>query len=510
MAETVGALIFASIEAAGVTGAAALGSTAIVGTLTVNAVVGAAALTAASIGLQYALNNPNIPKPESGAQPLKQSVPIRQRGYWTCRLAGYYLLYIGAGGNSQDVLAFHSGRIEKAMQLYLFDTPVSTTGTLAHGEYCTVVPPSGINYEFVALQVFYGTDTQNVCDVVVNAGTTSGAWTSAHQALGIACIAMGSGKVADPSEFTKVYPQGVPLPSVVAKCAPIWDPRDPAQSRFDRSTWRASPNPVLQLIDYLTEPDGGMGFDLDDILPPAALAQWMVEADLCDGRYYSAGFYQYDNAPEAVINKILSTCDGWMCEAGDGSLALTVGVYREPTDPPLTDKHILGCSISRGIPFEELVNRLDISFTNPAAGYVTDQIDPVRDEDSISQIGEERPKPLDLTWVQDEWQAGILGQRAMLRLNAKGGTFVTDLYGLRYLGRRWIPVQYSPLRILNDCVVEIQDRAKIDLLAGRVTFTWKLIDREALAALGAAQPAMLREDLDHYLREDGSILIRES
>src|SRR4051812_35663607 len=109
MAETVGLLILTGIEAAGATGAAAFGSTAIVGTLTVNAVVGAAALTAASIGLQYALANPNVPKPENGAQPLKQSIPARQRGYWICRLSGYYLLFIAAGGDSQDMLAFHQG-----------------------------------------------------------------------------------------------------------------------------------------------------------------------------------------------------------------------------------------------------------------------------------------------------------------------------------------------------------------------------------------------------------------
>jgi len=268
---------------------------------------------------------------------------------------------------------------------------------------------------------------------------------------------------------------------------------------------------VLQLIDYLTEPDGGMGEDLDDILPPEALAQWMQEADLCAGRYNCAGLYKFDNSPENVIAKILASCDGWMVEAGDGSLALTVGVYRAPLDEPLTAKHILGWSVKDGVADEELINQLDVSYTNPALGYVSDQIDAVRDEDSISAVGYVRSKPLDLSWVQDETQAGFLGQRALLRVNPeKTGTFVTDLFGLNYLGKRWIPVQFPEVPGLEDVVVEIQDRAELDLLNGRVTFIWNLVDTEALTALGALQEALLRQDGSFLRRQDDTPFQRQS
>lgn len=491
MAETIGALIFASIEAAGATGAAALGSTAIVGTLTVNAVVGAAALTAASIGLQYLLNNPQVPKPESGAQSIKQSVPIRQRGYWINRLGGYYMLYIAAGGDSQDVLAFHSGRIEEALQLYIHDTAVAlATGSLADGAYATVSPPTGIYYQNVSLQVFYGTDTQTVYGTVINTTTTSGTVTSAFQGKGTAAIALGCGLATDPEQFTKIYPQGLPLPSVVAKCAPIFDPRDITQSRADRSTWKASPNPVLQLMDYLTEADGGVGEDFDVLFPPATLALWMVEADYCDElvggrpRYESAGFYQFDNSPENVINRILASMDGWLCEGGDGSLILVAGVYRVPTDPALTAEHILGWTWQKGQADEDTVNQLDVTFTDPSMGYVTNQIDSVRDDAAISAAGIVRAKQLDLTWVQNPDQAAVLAERALLRVNpAMSGTLVTTLYGLRYLGKRWVNLQLPVVKGIEDCIIEIQDRGKVDLLNGRVTFTWNLVDPVALAAL---------------------------
>lgn len=115
MPETVGLLILSTIGAT--TSVTGIGTAAVTleiagATFSAASIVGSAAIIGASIGLQYALSNPDVPKPENGAQPLKQSVPSRQRGYWTNRLSGYYLLFLGAGGDSQDMLAFHSGPIE--------------------------------------------------------------------------------------------------------------------------------------------------------------------------------------------------------------------------------------------------------------------------------------------------------------------------------------------------------------------------------------------------------------
>jgi hypothetical protein len=519
MPETVGLLILSTIGATeSVTGLGTAALTLEVAgtTVSVASLVGSAAIIGVSIGLQYALNNPNVPKPENGAQPLKQAVPARQRGYWINRLGGYYMLFLAAGGDSQDVIAFHSGPIERALQVYFHDTPVATSDALDHQRYVTVIPPTGINFENVNLQIFYGTATQNSCDVSVNASNTSGVWTSSFAGKGIACLCMNCGHAHDPTEFTKIYPQGLPLPSVIARCAPIWDPRDNAQSASDPSTWKASPNPVLQLIDYLTASDGGMGEDLDVILPPAVLAQWMIEASLCADnlagrrRYDSAGFYQFDNSPENVINKILATCDGWLSEDGDGSLVLVVGYYREPLEPPLTSDHILGWSWRKGQADEESINQLDVTFTNPSLGYVTDQTPPVRDEAAISAAGIVRSKPLDLSWVQNADQAAALGQRAMLRLNPKmAGSLVTTLYGMRYLGKRWVKLQLPAVKGLEDCIIEIQDKGKVDLLNGRVTFNWILVDPSQLSE-SIALPKMYREDGSFLVREDGSVYTRES
>lgn len=496
MPEAVGLLILGGLDAAGVGGAAAFGTATVLGISGATA-VGGATLLGATIGLQYALSNPNVPAPQQGAQPLKQAVPPRIRGYWINRLAGYYVLFLAAGGNSQDMIAFHSGRIEQVIQLYLHDNAPALTPTPTDGTIVTVDSIDGITYTGpIEVQFFYGTDTQDAASGLLNVTSTAGVWTPNFHGRGIACMAMFCTQAANPTSFTKIYPQGLPLPSVVAKCAPVWDPRDGTQSRSNPLTWRASPNPVLQLIDYLTLTDGGMGEDIDDILPPAVLAQWMIEADLCDAvidaapsRYQCAFWYQFDNSPENVIAKMLAACDGWLAEAGDGTLTLTVGYYREPTDTPITGDQIIGWSVQYGLADENVVNELDVTYTNPFLGYLSDQIQAVRDEASISLTGIVRSKPLDLTSVQDPTQAQRLSERAILSANpAMTGTLVTTLYGLRYLGRRWVKVQFPIINGLADCVVEIQDQAQVDLLAGTVTFNWNLVDVAALEVIDNIVP----------------------
>lgn len=496
MPETVGLLLLTAVGAAdagtGIAGLGTLAGTTILGT-SVATIVGASTIIGVSIGLQYALDNPDVPKPENGAQPLKQAIPPRVRGYWINRLAGNYMLYLAAGGDSQDMLAFHSGPIEEILQVYLHDIAVSTVPDASHGVVLEVqstgagyFAPSGA----VHVQIFYGLDSQTSYGGLLTTTSTSGVWTTDFMGKGIACIAVLCNQAPDPTTFTQVYPQGLPLPSVVAKCAPIWDPRDVTQSYSDRSTWKASPNPVLQLINYLTETDGGMGEDITEILPADVIAQWMIEATICDNnvgwqRYTSAGWYEFTNAPENVINKILATFDGWFGESDNGKLVITAGFYREPTDPPIMPQDILGASFQGGIADESIINQLDVSYTNPLLGYVTDQVDSIRDEDSISLTGIVRAKPLDLSWVQNPDQATILGRRAMTRLNPKrSGTLTTTIYGMNYMGKRWVKVQFPSWcgADLADVVVEIQDRAQIDIMNGRVTFTWNLVDTAALLA----------------------------
>lgn len=488
MAETVGALIISAETAAAVAASASAATGLTITAAAVTQVVGTAAILAASIGLSYALNNVDIPKPEAGAQALKQAIPPRVRGYWVNRLSGSYVYYTASAtepNSSYDAIAFHHGVITEVLAVYLSDDQVSVVaGSLAHGAVATVQGDGGMyggGQTFV--QVNYGHSPQLA--LLQFAVDVTSEWTTAFHGNGIASAALACGAFGDPAIHSRRYPKGKPELSLLVKCTPIWDPRDGGQDPDDESTWVPSPNPVLQLLDYLIRPgsEGGMGHDRDVIFPPARLAQWMEEADLCEGNYVSAGWYRFDNKPEDVINKILATCDGYMMEDGEGTFVLTIGIYREPTDPPITDDVILGWSVDHGVADEQVVNQLDVSYTEPTLKYASAQVDSIRDEESISASGIVRAQQLDLSWVQLDTQASILGERALLRLNPeKTGSIVTTLYGFRWLGKRWLKLQLAAVAGLQDCVIEIQGTA-IDVLAGRITFKFNTVDPEALLAL---------------------------
>jgi hypothetical protein len=501
MAETIGLLILETIGAtASVTG---IGSaTLTIAGFSAATVIGTAAIIGASIGLQYALAaHPDVPKPENGSQPIKQSIPPRIMGYGTNRLAGYYMLFeIGPNtvANSFDVMAFHSGRIGAIRGFFLHDDAVSVSADLTLGGLASVLPQDGNGkYSDIAIEIKLGTVPQTAAGRLTSDPLINAVWTPAHQGNGIAHAAMVCAGIGDPPTFTKHYPHGLPVLSVVADCAPVWDPRDGAQSRADTSTWTVSKNPVLQLIDYLTRADGGMGLDYATVIAPN-LTAWMVEANLCDElvdtatpgvqepRYQSNGWFQFDNAPSDVIGSILATCDGWLAESGDGALSITVGVYRAPSGPPLSEKHIFGFALNYGQSDEQLINQLDISFTDPAQKYVSVQTESWRDEASIAAAGTVRSNPLELKWVQSNSQARRLADRAMQRLNPQlTGSFTTSLYGLRYLGQRWVPVSYPYVAGLQHGVIEIQS-VEVDLMKGRMVWQFSLIGDDIEAYVAAA------------------------
>lgn len=455
------------------------------------ALIGSAVLAGASIGLQFALSRPSAPTAEDGTQPIRAPLQPRQRGYWNNRLSGAVMLAVSGGAAPTTAVmagAFHQGPVDSIIGFYFDDDQVTMSTSLLHGGTSAVIGPGG-EYASTSFSVSLGLPGQ-VADTNLTGSVAGGAWTSAFVGTGVAYWGMQCTAPSDPTQFAKLYPRGLPKPSVVANCSPIWNPRDGSQDPDDPSTWHSRSNPVLQLIDYLRAVDGGMGFDIDEFCPPARLAQWMEEATLCevvlgDGsvRYQSGGWYTYDTKPEDVINKILAACDGWLAPGGDGTLALTVGVYRAPTLPPITESMVYDCLVALGVPDEQLVNQLDCSWTDPLEDYSTDQAEPITDSASIALLGEIKRQPLDLSWVQWLPQVIRLGERALRRVNpARSGTLVGNDICSRYAGERWIALQF-PFPGLEDCIIEVQD-FQYDVLAGRVTIKFITVDPLIIAGSG--------------------------
>jgi len=576
MAEAIGLLILTAVEAGGVEGAAAFGSTAIVGSFTVATAVGTTALLGASIALAYATaSGPDVPKPSDGAQPLRQAIPPRPCGYGRARIAGSYMLFDNepqVAGYSLDVLAMHQGRIAGFVSYYLGDDIVllNASGIVTNvvnvvsGDVRYTSPPSGI----ITIKTRLGLDTETAYSEVIS--PLPGKWTTAHRGDSIASLMLACGPSTDVPFYTKHFPRGLPHPSVAADLSPIYDPRAGDQVRSDPDTWGlvtvtgaanngaglvrltvsstallrndavyvegivgttvangshmatvidathvdldvtysgayvsggeiriASRNPVLQLLDYLTQDNrGGPQIDWDTVIAPV-LDDLMAEADLCDAlvtkadgsterRYESSGWYYLTSDPAEVYAAMIATCDGWMCEGGDGTLRLKIGSYRAPT-VTLTDEHILGFAIDKGVGDEDIVNELRFSYAAEANHYREAPGQPWRDETSIAELGKVRSQTLPLTWVHSHSQGRRLAKRVMARHQATArGMLKTSLYGRKLLGERWVAVQSSLIADLTDAVVEILPSPHIDLAAGTVTFNWVMVNPNAIDAWDAA------------------------
>lgn len=497
MAETVGIILLGAL------GLAELGATAIIGTLTVASVVGGAVLLAGAIGLQLLLARrpagaaaslaaTSLPPPEAGHAPLRQAIGSRVRGYGRNRLAGVYMLYEELSGDSYDVMAFHHGRIAGIVGYYLHDDVVEIDGS-------GVVEGQGddrYSGDVIEINTRLGLDTETAYSDLVTAFTSSAIWTNSHRGDGLASASLVCQGVTL-EDYTTVYPRGLPVLSIIADCAPLFDARDEAQLRSDSSTWLVSSNPVVQAIECLTSSDAGFGFEYDTLILPVVDAL-NAEADLCDAavtlasggsepRYRSDGFFALDSDPVDVLSAILDSCDGWLSENGDGSLALKVGVYRAPTFT-IEARHIKGFSLQYGVADEELINEIAFTYTEPQADYKSLPGNPWRDETDIDRRGKTRSQNFPLPWVQSHSQGRRLSKRKMAKLNAPlRGTIRTTLYGIQALGERWIEIDAG--EVCDDftgLVIEVMNM-KVDLMKAEVFFDFIKVNPNEIDAFDATE-----------------------
>lgn len=240
-----------------------------------------------------------------------------------------------------------------------------------------------------------------------------------------------------------------------------------------------------------------MGLDWDSLVAPV-LTTMINEMNLADGvvirssgigevRYSSSGAFAIDSEPSDVVQAILNTCDGWLSENGDGTIALKVGVYREPT-VTISSKHIRGINLQFDLADEEVVNELMIDYTEPKLDYKTVAVPtPWRNFDDIADRGKVRSQRLALPWVQSYTQARRLAKRRDAQNNAElRGTITTTLYGLQALGERWIRVQAPELPALDDVVIEVRG-VTIDLLNASLTFKFISIDPNSIDSWDALE-----------------------
>lgn len=514
MAETIGAAIITAVisEAASV---ATIGAT----TITYSAVVGTIALTAASIGLQLAFaQGGNLPKPENGHETIRQAVPVPIYAFGRNRIAGALALAeTTTQGHSIDVKGLHDGRIcGFTGNFWLNDDPV-VLNELGFVQLSYLDERYGGNNIFI--------DTRDGLDVETayeqpQALLDPGIWTDNHRGDYTATLYMFCNEV-EPEEIQKIYPHGLPDVSAELDCQGCFDPREATHVQADRSTWEAdiSYNPALELIRFIFQERGGMGFDYD-LCIGQNLEQWIEAADNCDEpidldaggtepRYQCHFVYTAETENNAVIQQFLNSCDGWLSEGPDGSLSFFVGRYKDSyADIVIEAEDIREFTINYGVGDDEAVNELQVSFTWPAAAYKQIDCDPIINTADQASRGARIAQPFFAAAVHSFTQARRLASRKMDSLSADmRGRLVLTLTGTDLWKRRWFKIRAPELHEdFTDIVVEVRGR-EIDLANASVIVDYIRIDPETIdRAVEEGTPPELPADQTQFAIPRGVIL----
>ncbi|MBN9079681.1 MAG: hypothetical protein BGN87_18515 [Rhizobiales bacterium 65-79] len=417
-------------------------------TISYAAIASAIATTAITAGLQYLLA-PKPPKPEDGRQPLTQPIPFRFWGVGRVRVAGAFMLWEAKDDFLISVQAIAGHRVNAFVGYYLNDDLVTLTDN--------VVDPVGKRYENnVSIWSRLGAVPETPYSDVVAKLSSTGIWTDNHRGDGQASVAMIAQSTGAKRQ-NKLFPYGRPVLSVVVEMALVWDFRDPDQDPEDESTWAYSKNSALILCWHECFNPFGTKRDYKRAILPV-LDMWQEEADVCDEnvalaiggtekRYECSGFDTTEHDPKSGTNAILASCDGWMCERGDGALLFVSGKFREKYIATVSDADIVGHHLQYDVLPEEEVNRLVPKFTYPATDYTTTDTDFFEDPAAQILAGRVLSQEANYPWVQQWRQARRLGKREWLRLQAKKrGSLDLRLTAINAVYAPWVRLS-TPNRI---------------------------------------------------------------
>jgi len=396
-----------------------------------------------------ALLAPKPKKPEDGKVPVQQATPPRIFAYGKCRVAGYVALLEEDAGNLYYASALTAHKCNRVTGYWLNDDKVvlvaGAVQGLEDGRYANgrikidtrLGEPAETPYGM--LEPLY----------------PSGVWSELNVGNGVTSMAMMC-KGTSSEKYGTRYPYGRPAPSVELETAVLYDPRT--------DVWEYSDNTALEIIHFLCFSEFGPQRDYDTCILPV-VDIWKNAANICDEtvalraggtekRYRSGGFDTTEHDTRTVLNELLISCDGWLCELGDGSVILTVGKFEAP-DHTITDDDIVGWTIQSDVPDEYAVNEIAASFCFVDAGYSTTSVDPWEDIEDQALRGSKRSARLELPWVQSFSQARRLGKREMSRQKERvRGQLILNIGALHKIHKRWVSVKSSSVPFLGNRVIE--------------------------------------------------------
>lgn len=457
----------------------------------------------AAMGLS-ALAAPKVPSAEQGKVPVNQTTPRRRLGTGRARLSGPRALWESIPGWNVEIINLLDQPVDGFEQFWLNDDPVEVD---AQGWVQRKEGHYGDREIRILAKTGQPGDDGAFSEIVslFAAAGLSDLYDATHTGKSVARLALLCKAVKD-KVVMDVYPNGPPQLSATTRLCRVYDWRDPAQSVTDPATWKWSANAHVNHVHWEwclrhlpRKGASGVGWiqghgpDGVAEAPPAVclrgwegdhaprLAERTAVADLCDervflaaggdeARYEQHGWWEIGTEDADLRGQYIACYDGWMAEGGDGALIMKGGRFEAPpADAALSDRNLVEANWNRGAPDKDVFNIVKATFTSPAHGFSPQPADDWRDEDLIAEIGDEKPTPLDLGWVQSHGQARRLMKRMAPRLFAdRHGDLACDLEGLNHIRRRYgrLTRRRGPAS-MRDVTFELLG-ASIDLRGGRV------------------------------------------
>ncbi|TFW14422.1 hypothetical protein EGY25_04310 [Brevundimonas intermedia] len=425
----------------------------------------------AAVGLS-SLVSPKVPNAEQGKVPVNQTTPRRRLGTGRARLSGPRALWESLPGWNVEIINVLDQPVDAFEQFWLNDDAVTVDAegwvqrlNGAYGDHeiriLTKTGQAGDDGAFEELVAMFA------------AAGLSDLYDESHVGEGVARMALLC-KAIDDRYVMGVYPNGPPALSATVRLCRVYDWRDPDQDLMDPATWKWSANAHVNHVHWewclrhlpRIGRDGvgwiqGKGEGSASPPPPICLEDWYGDhaprlaertavADLCnervplaaggdEARYEQHGWWEIGTEDADVRAQYLICYDGWMAEGGDGALIIKGGRYEPPpSGVVLSDRNLVEASWNRGAPDKDVYNIIKATFTSRAHGYSPQPADDWRDEGLIAEVGDEKPLPVDLGWVQSHGQARRLMKRMAPRVFAdRHGDLAADLDGLNHIRRRY-------------------------------------------------------------------------
>ncbi len=452
----------------GLTGSITIGTT---GSITYASIASAIITTAGSIGLQMLLQK--TPDVASGHVPKTEPVSYRSWIVGRTRVSGAYMLWEAKGTHLFSVQAIAGHKIQSVNRYWLHSDEVELGP-----DNRTTNDDDGRYSNNVLILHRLGNNPETAYSELVDYLGASGVWTNTHRGDGQASVAMMCTQRNEKHQQT-CFPYGAPQLSVEADGAIVWDFRIDADPS-NPAAWVWTQNSILILAWHLCFNEFGYQRNYRTAILPV-LADWIEEADICDEdvataaggtekRYQCNGFDTTENGPKSGLGSILATCDGWLCERGDGALIPLVGKFRETKVQVVTDADIVGHQVQYNVLFEDECNRLIPKFTYPSTDYTSTTTDYFEDSDAQASAGRVLSQEGDYAWCHQWRQARRLGKRDWLRYREKvRGSLRVRLSGMNAVYSRWIRLD-TPIRLpkLNGKLIENR-KATLSLTEGGFT-----------------------------------------